>query len=97
MNMDGVIRKTVAPLDPAHLDYRLTVMTEVEVENERLDLLDEMKHAFLACPQDQQCYHVAGECDFILIMSVRNMEQYTELTRTLFFESNNVKDRKSVV
>ncbi|SDW78767.1 DNA-binding transcriptional regulator, Lrp family [Pseudomonas syringae] len=97
MSTDGVIRKTVALLDPAHLDYRLTVVTEVEVENERLDLLDEMKSAFLACPQVQQCYYVAGECDFVLIMSVRNMEQYTELTRRLFFESNNVKRFKTLV
>lgn len=97
MNTDGVIRKSVALLDPAHLDYRLTVVTEVEVENERLDLLDEMKQAFLACPQVQQCYYVAGECDFVLIMSVRNMEQYTELIRTLFFESNNVRRFKTLV
>lgn len=40
---------------------------------------------------------MAGECDFVLIMSVRNMEQYTELTRTLFFESNNVKRFKTLV
>lgn len=97
MNSDGVIRKTVALLDPALVGHRLTVITEVEVENERLDLLDEMKRAFLACPQVQQCYYVAGECDFVLIMSVRNMEQYTQLTRTLFFESNNVKRFKTLV
>ena len=51
----------------------------------------------MACPQVQQCYHVAGECDFVLIMLVRNMEQYTQLTRTLFFQSNNVKRFKTLV
>ncbi|BAP43712.1 AsnC family transcriptional regulator [Pseudomonas sp. StFLB209] len=97
LNTEGVIRQTVAVLDPASLGYRLTVVTEIEVENERLDLLDEMKRAFLACPQVQQCYYVAGECDFVLIMSVRDMEQYTELTKALFFESNNVKRFKTMV
>lgn len=75
----------------------MTVITEVEVENERLDLLDAMKRTFLACPQVQQCYYVAGECDFLLIMLVKNMEQYTQLTRELFFESNNVKRFKTLV
>ncbi|RMQ50297.1 AsnC family transcriptional regulator [Pseudomonas cichorii] len=97
LNADGVVRKTVALIDPAQVGYGLTVIAEVEVENERLDLLDAMRRTFLACPQVQQCYYVAGECDFVLILSVRNMEQYTELTRTLFFESNNVKRFKTLV
>ena len=97
LNADGVVRKTVSLVDPVAVGYGLTVITEVEVENERLDLLDAMKRTFLACPQVQQCYYVAGECDFVLIMAVRNMEQYTELTRTLFFESNNVKRFKTLV
>lgn len=97
LNADGVLRKTVALVDPVALGYGLTVIAEVEVENERLDLLDAMKRTFLACPQVQQCYYVAGECDFVLIMAVKNMEQYTELTRTLFFESNNVKRFKTLV
>ncbi|MCY1282932.1 Leucine-responsive regulatory protein [compost metagenome] len=94
---DKVIRKTVALVDPAQLGYSLTIVTEVEVESERLDLLDAMKRSFLDCPQVQQCYYVAGECDFVLIMLVRNMEQYTELTRTLFFENNNVKRFRTLV
>jgi DNA-binding Lrp family transcriptional regulator len=40
---------------------------------------------------------VAGECDFVLIMLVKHMEQYTQLTRELFFESNNVKRFKTLV
>lgn len=94
---DGVIQRTVAQVDPVPLGYTLTVITEVEVESERLDLLDAMKRTFMACPQVQQCYYVAGECDFVLIMLVRDMGQYTELTRELFFESNNVKRFKTLV
>ncbi|KNX78351.1 AsnC family transcriptional regulator [Pseudomonas sp. 250J] len=94
---DGVIQRTVAQVDAGALGYSLTVITEVEVENERLDLLDAMKRTFMACPQVQQCYYVAGECDFVLIMLVRDMEQYTQLTRALFFESNNVKRFKTLV
>ncbi|MGX5727998.1 Lrp/AsnC family transcriptional regulator [Metapseudomonas otitidis] len=97
LNADGVIQRTVAQVNPAALGYSLTVITEVEVESERLDLLDDMKKAFLACPQVQQCYYVAGECDFVLVMVVRDMDQYTQLTRELFFESNNVKRFKTLV
>jgi DNA-binding Lrp family transcriptional regulator len=94
---DGVIRKTVALLDPVRLGYPLTIIVEVEVESERLDLLDAMKRSFLACPQVQQCYYVAGECDFVLVFQVKSMEQYTVLTRALFFENNNVKRFRTLV
>jgi len=87
----------VAQVDPLALGYTLTVITEVEVENERLDLPDAMKRTFMACPQVQQCYYVAGACDFVLIMLVRDMAQYTQLTRELFFQSNNVKRFKTLV
>lgn len=97
MTADGVIRATVAQVDAQSLGYMLTVITEVEVENERLDLLDEMKKKFLSCAEVQQCYYVADECDFVLIMPVKNMEQYTQLTRDLFFENNNVKRFKTLV
>ncbi|MFZ6682132.1 Lrp/AsnC family transcriptional regulator [Undibacterium sp. Tian12W] len=94
---DKVIERYSAQLRPDALGYPLTIVVEVEVENERMDLLDTMKTAFLACPQVQQCYYVAGECDFVLIFIVRDMAQYTELTRQLFFESNNVKRFKTLV
>jgi len=40
---------------------------------------------------------VTGEWDFILIFVVRDMAQYTALTRQLFFQSNNVKRFRTLV
>jgi DNA-binding Lrp family transcriptional regulator len=94
---DKVTRKTVTLVNPAQVGYHLTIITEVEVASERPDQLDAMKRGFLSCPQVQQCYYVAGECDFVLIMLVKNMEQYTELTAQLFFENDNVKRFKTLV
>lgn len=94
---EGVIRGTVSLVDPERLGYALTIIAEVEVESERLDLLDAMKRSFLACAQVQQCYYVAGECDFVLVFLVKDMAQYTALTRALFFENNNVKRFKTLV
>jgi DNA-binding Lrp family transcriptional regulator len=97
LTQDGFIKGTVAVVDQEKLGYPLTIVAQVEVESERLDLLDAMKRSFTNCPQVQQCYYVAGEWDFVLVLAVRNMEQYTELTRELFFENNNVKRFKTLV
>jgi DNA-binding Lrp family transcriptional regulator len=93
----GVIRKYGAVLSPAALGHPLTIVAEVEAENERIDLLDAMKESFRACPQVQQCYYVTGEWDFIVIFAVRDMNQYTSLSRQLFFQSNNVRRFRTLV
>jgi DNA-binding Lrp family transcriptional regulator len=70
---DGVIERVAVQLNPKALGYDLTIVVEVKVESERADLLDDMQRAFVACPQVQQCYYVAGEWDFILIFLVQSM------------------------
>ncbi|MGA6104074.1 Lrp/AsnC family transcriptional regulator [Pseudomonas solani] len=94
---EGIVRRQVALVEPEQLGHPLTLVVQVEVESERIDLLDAMKRSFARCPQVQQCYYTAGEWDFVLILAVRTMEQYTELTRCLFFESNNVRRFKTLV
>ncbi|MDM0088317.1 MULTISPECIES: Lrp/AsnC family transcriptional regulator [unclassified Variovorax] len=93
----GVIEGYTARIHPKAVGYGLTVVVEVKVESERADLLDEMRHGFEACPQIQQCYYVTGECDFVLIFLVRDMDQYVELTRRLFHGNNNVKAFRTLV
>lgn len=97
LSAQGVIERYSACLSPKALGYDITVVVEVKVENERVDLLDGMQRRFAACPQVQQCYYVAGEWDFILIFLVRSMDQYVALTRELFFEAGNVKSFNSLM
>jgi DNA-binding Lrp family transcriptional regulator len=93
----GVISRTTAVLAPERVGYPLTVIAQVEVASEQAELLDRMTRSFAACPQVQQCYYVTGEWDFVLVLVVRDMEEYTRLTRQLFFASNNVKRFKTLV
>ncbi|MCV2216736.1 Lrp/AsnC family transcriptional regulator [Thauera sp. Sel9] len=93
----GVIERYTAYVNPKAVGYPLTIIVEVKVESERTDLLDEIQHSFRNCPQVQQCYYVAGECDFVLIFLVRDMAQYVELSRRLFLDNKNVKSFKTLV
>jgi DNA-binding Lrp family transcriptional regulator len=97
MRDEGVIQRYGAVLSPAALGHPLTIVAEVETESEQIELLDAMKRSFKDCPQVQQCYYVTGEWDFILVFVVRDMAQYTALTRQLFFQSNNVKRFRTLV
>jgi Lrp/AsnC family leucine-responsive transcriptional regulator len=97
MGEEGVIKGCPAVVAPHAVGYHQTIIAHVEVESERVDLIEAMQRSFEACPQVQQCYYVTGEWDFVVIFIVRHMAQYTELTRQLFFRSNNVKRFKTLV
>ena len=86
-----IIEGDVSLLNAQALGRSLTIIVQVVAHSERIDDLDKMRKAFLECPQIQHCYYVTGEADFILIFSVRDMEEYETLTRAQFFESGNVK------
>jgi len=93
----GVIEGTHAQLNPKALGYDLTIVVEVALDSDRSNVLDAMRRRFAACPQVQQCYYVAGECDFVLIFVVRDMEQYVALARQFFHDDENVRAYKTIV
>jgi DNA-binding Lrp family transcriptional regulator len=93
----GVIKRDISVVNEGALGRPLTIVVEVATENKRLDLIDEMKRRFASCPQVQQCYYVTGETDFILVMNVSDMDEYTSLTRQLFFKGGNVKSFRTCV
>ena len=93
----GVIAGTVCVVDPSAVGHPITILVEVKLESERLDLLDELKTRFSACPQVQQVYYVTGDVDFMLVLVVKDMTEYEQLTRDLFFSSGNVKGFRTYV
>jgi DNA-binding Lrp family transcriptional regulator len=97
LESSGVITATVSVVDPAAVGRPITILVEVKLENERLDLLDEVRKRFTDCPQVQQVYYVTGDFDFMLIVNVKDMTEYERLTRELFFVSGNIKAFKTYV
>jgi DNA-binding Lrp family transcriptional regulator len=97
MEAEGVIVGNVASVDPARVGRPITIVVEVHVESERLDLLDAAKKSFSSAPEVQQCYYVTGDADFVLIVTVASMGDYEALTRRLFFGNHNVKRFRTLV
>lgn len=93
----GVIQKDIAIIGAAAVSRPLTIIVQVTVEDENFELLDEIKERFRICKQILHCYYVTGGTDFVLIINVKDMEEYTQLTRSLFFELGNVKNFQTFV
>jgi Lrp/AsnC family leucine-responsive transcriptional regulator len=97
MQETGVITSNIAVIDPVKVGQPITLFVEVELENEKMELIDDAKKKFSELPQVQQCYYVTGEVDFVLIITVPDMSTYEELTRKLFFSNSNVKKFRTFV
>ncbi len=94
----GVIAREVVVLDPAALGFGMTFVIMVELERDRIDQLDAFRRKATREPHVQQCYYVTGEADFAMVCVARDMADFEELTRRLFFGDENVRRfRTSVV
>jgi len=73
---DKVILGDYALVDPAKVGKKLTMIIDVTVDREKPDIMTKFKDAMSHHPQVMQCYYVTGDKDFILIVSVRDMEEF---------------------
>lgn len=94
----GVIQGETALVSPEAVGQGMTFLILVELERERLDILDSFRRKIEAEDQIQQCYYITGEADFALIALAKDMNEYRDLIQRLFFDDTNVKRfRTSVV
>ncbi|MEC3981914.1 Lrp/AsnC family transcriptional regulator [Amycolatopsis sp. H20-H5] len=87
----GVIEREVAVLSPKALGLAMTFVVTVEMERERVDVLDEFRQRTLAEECVQQCYWVTGAADFVLVVNCRDMAEFDAFTRRMFLENPNVR------
>jgi DNA-binding Lrp family transcriptional regulator len=97
MREKGIIKSDISVIDRDSLTSIVTLMVEIFLESERIELIDESRKSFVACPAVQQCYYVTGESDFVLIIAVSSMSEYEKLTRQLFYSNKNIKRFRTVV
>ncbi|WP_201314302.1 Lrp/AsnC family transcriptional regulator [Dyella sp. EPa41] len=91
LRQQGVITAEVALVNPATVGQAMTFIIGVELERERVDMLDAFRRAARADPNVQQCYYVTGESDFILIVTARDMDDFEQFTRRLLFDNANIR------
>src|SRR5690606_37208748 len=77
--------------DPAAVGRGIMMVVLVTLESERADKLDSFKRAMQAAPEVMQCLSVTGEVDFVLTLTMRDMEEYEAFAQRNFWGNPNVK------
>jgi len=87
---NGLLRE-VAVLDPGVLPATTLVAALVTMERDTQRVHAAFRARMRAAPEVQQCYALAGDWDYLVIMAVSSVADYREAAERLFVDEGNIK------
>ncbi len=92
LRADRIIRAEIAQMDQTALGLPITclVMLSMAANAAPHRQLDRFKREIASAPQVQQCYHVTGSNDFVLVVTASSMEEYAAFARQTFEENASI-------
>lgn len=75
----GVIQKFTVQLDYKMLGYPISAFVEISLEHHTSEVASIFLKAIADMPQVLSCHMVTGDCDFILRVQVRDLDEYRML------------------
>lgn len=79
----GILTARVALADPARLGFGLTVFVGIEAPDHTPEWRDAFAAAVAVLPEVMEVHRMAGEIDYLLRVSARDMADYDRLYRRL--------------
>ena len=92
-----VITAEVAIVSPQSVGQTMTFIIAVTLRRDNVDCFNLFKSKVIKSNRIQQCYYITGEADFILIVTAKDMDDFDDFTRRLFFADGNVLHFKTSV
>jgi Lrp/AsnC family leucine-responsive transcriptional regulator len=72
----GFIRGYVALLEPQKVDKGLIVFLTIRLSQHKSEVLQGLRKEVMSLPEVMECYHIAGEEDYLLKVMVRDIAAY---------------------
>jgi len=88
---EAVITGEVTLVDPRSVGRPLTMIVDLEVEHERVELLANLKRWIATEAAIQEAWYVTGDEDYVLVVSARDVEGYEALMQQLLADNANVR------
>ncbi len=97
LRQSGIIDRVVALLNPEAIGECLYLVVEVTMERDQKLLYQRFEESAIAAPEVKQCYQVTGECDFVLILSVQDMNAYDRFCDTVLYADDNMRKFRTLI
>lgn len=86
----GFIKKYVAILDKKLIDRSVTALCQVSMKEHSEAFIEKFERQILGLREVQECYHMAGEVDFMVKINVNSLEKYHEFVRYKLSKIENI-------
>lgn len=97
LKRDGIIEQVIALVEPRSVGHMVTVLVEVEIDNERRSALEAFQRWVVEAPEVQSCWYVTGDADYALLVSTRDLDGYNAFIERLMSEQPVVRKYKSLI
>ncbi|MBU2912521.1 MULTISPECIES: Lrp/AsnC family transcriptional regulator [Reichenbachiella] len=95
LEKEGVIKQYVALLDQRKIDKKLTVFVFISLKNHTRSYLDKFIGEMNEYPEVQECYHIAGDFDYMLKIVTRDIESFQSFILAKLSVNSNIAHVKS--
>jgi Lrp/AsnC family leucine-responsive transcriptional regulator len=97
LKKDGIIERTVALVDAKAAGRPLSILVEIEIQTEHRQGLDRFQKWIQRADEVQSGWYVTGSSDYVLLVAVRDLEDYNQFIETLMADNPIVRRYTSLV
>lgn len=97
LRSSGIIDRVVALLNPEAIGACLYMVVEVIMEKDDKRLYKRFEDRVLLAPEVKQCYQVTGEYDFVLIVSVPDLDAFDEFCNSVLYADDNMQKFRTLL
>jgi len=90
LEKNGIIKRYVAIVDPSKVSKGIFALVSVSLSAHQLSSIDQFTRQIKKLDEVLECYHVAGEEDFILKIAVSSIEEYEKFILSKLTKINGV-------
>ncbi len=90
MEKQGVIERYVALLNPAKVNKTLTVFISISIKNHTRSYLEKFMNEVNEFEEVMECFHIAGNFDFLLKVITRDMDSYQKFLLSKLSTNANI-------
>lgn len=90
LEKNGIIKRYVAIVDPMKVSKGIFAIVSVSLSAHQLSSIDQFTRQIKKLDEVLECYHVAGDEDFILKIAVSSIEEYEKFILSKLTKINGV-------
>ncbi|MXV50286.1 winged helix-turn-helix transcriptional regulator [Pedobacter sp. HMF7647] len=95
MEQDGIIRRYAAILDYNRMNRKLSAFTNIQLKDHSREGLYRFESTVSALDEVMECYHTSGHFDFILKVTVSDLQAYHNFLMEKIFSTGLIAHLES--